>query len=136
MRPFNNTILVRYANGLSVINISSIVRIQAVSNYSRLFLEDGRQIIVSKVLRQMEYILSGWKFTRVHRSHLINAARIRSYDAMQLKVKLDNNEEIKVSRRKLREIRKKYADKPEETGNPIQQAIMNRIRRQKVLVHQ
>ena len=133
MRPFNNTIMVRYANGLSVIDINSIVRIQAVSNYSRLFLQDGRHIIVSKVLRQMEYILSGKEFTRIHRSHLVNSARIHSYNALQLKVILDNGDEIKVSRRKLREIRKKYANTPEQVNHPVQQLLGKVLQKQKVL---
>src|SRR5689334_18975206 len=104
MYPINNTIMIPYAKGLAVVDINSIVRIEAVSNYSRIFLADGRQFLVSKVLKQMESMLSGKGFARVHRSHLINAAYIQAYNFRRLRVRLRNNEEIVISRRKRRDI--------------------------------
>ena len=110
MYPINNTIMIPYAKGLCVVDISSIVRIKAVSNYSRLFLADGRQFLVSKVLKQMEAMLAEKGFTRVHRSHLVNTAYIQAYNMRQMKIRLNNKEEISISRRKRRDIRKKFSE--------------------------
>jgi DNA-binding LytR/AlgR family response regulator len=52
MRADNNTIMIADSKGVSVIDINSIVRIEAVNNYSRLFLSDGRIVLVSKVLSE------------------------------------------------------------------------------------
>jgi two-component system LytT family response regulator len=103
----NNTILIPSSGGLSVIDIGSIIRIEAVSNYSRLFLSDGRKIMVSKVLKLMEAMLAGKGFERVHRSHLVNTACIRTYNFYQLKIMLHNKEEVCISRRRRTDIRKR-----------------------------
>jgi two-component system, LytTR family, response regulator len=110
MYPINNTIMIPYAKGLAVVDISSIVRIEAVSNYSRIFLSDGRQFLVSKVLKQMEAMLAEKGFARVHRSHLVNTAYIQAYNLRRLHIRLRNNEEVAISRRKRRDIRKKFSE--------------------------
>ena len=110
MYAVNNTIMIPYAKGLSVVDISSIVRIEALSNYSRIFLADGRQFLVSKVLKQMEAMLAEKGFARVHRSHLVNTAFIQAYNLRRLHIRLRNNEEVSISRRKRRDIRKKFSE--------------------------
>lgn len=106
MQPENNTILIAHANGISVIDINSIIRIEAESNYSKLFLADGKKILVSKVLKLMEQMLAGKGFTRAHRSHLVNTAWIRTYHLNQLKITLNNQEQVSISRRRISTIRK------------------------------
>ena len=110
MQPDNNKIMIAHSKGVSVIDISSIVRIEALSSYSRVLLKDGRQILVSKVLKAMETLLAGNGFARVHRSHLVNTACIQSYNLYHLKILLMNNEQIGISRRRSPGIRKKLAE--------------------------
>ena len=105
-----NTILIPNLNGIYVIDISSIIRIEAVSSYSKVFLSDGKKIVVSKVLRQMEAMLADKGFTRVHRSHLVNTAWIRAYHLNQLKITLNNEEQVCISRRRSSVIRKTLSD--------------------------
>src|SRR6185503_10226085 len=76
MRADNNTIMIADQKGVSVIDINSIVRIEAVNNYSKIFFNDGRSLLVSKVLKRMEALLEGKGFERIHRSHLVNGACI------------------------------------------------------------
>ena len=109
MRAVNNTIMIADSKGVSVIDINSIVRIEAVNNYSKLFLSDGRNVLVSKVLKRMETLLAGKGFERIHRSHLVNAACIQRYNLYQKKITLHNEEEITISRRKRTDIRRKLA---------------------------
>ncbi|TMI74137.1 MAG: LytTR family transcriptional regulator [Bacteroidetes bacterium] len=113
MYSVNNTIMIPHHRGLAVVDIHSIVRVEAVSSYSRLILGDGSQVLVSKVLKQMESMLAGKGFVRVHRSHLVNTAWIRTYNFYEYKVVLRNNEEINISRRKKKELHKKMADQKE-----------------------
>lgn len=110
MHSDNNTIMISDTKGVSVIDISSIVRIEALSSYSRVLLTDGKQILVSKVLKYMEGLLEGKGFARIHRSHLVNTAWIQSYNLYHLRVLLYNNEEISIARRKGPDIRKKLAE--------------------------
>lgn len=109
-----NTILIPNLNGIHVIDIASIIRIEAISSYSKLFLSDGKKIVVSKVLRVMQEMLEGKGFTRVHRSHLVNTAWIQTWQLNQMKVTLRNEEEISISRRKSPAIRKKLYERRED----------------------
>lgn len=110
MHSNSNTILIPNLSGIYVIDISSIVRIEAVSSYSKLILSDGKKIVVSKVLRQMEEMLAGKGFSRIHRSHLVNTAWIQAYHLHQLKITLNNNEQVCISRRKSSVVRKTLSD--------------------------
>jgi two-component system, LytTR family, response regulator len=101
-----NTIVVRDTRGSMFLETDSIVRIEALSNYSTLFLADGRKITVSKVLKQFESLLNGYGFTRIHRSHLVNSSWIQLYHAGRGELRMKNNERIQVSRRKKREVSK------------------------------
>lgn len=65
--------------GLTVIEIKRIIRIEASSNYSLVYFDDGESLIVSKTLHQFEDILSGQGFCRIHNTHLINLAYIKKY---------------------------------------------------------
>lgn len=51
----------------------------ASSNYTTLFLADGRKKLISKTLKEFEEILSPFGFFRPHHSHLINLEKVREY---------------------------------------------------------
>jgi two-component system, LytTR family, response regulator len=84
--------------------ISDVLRIESVSNYSRIyFTDDKRPLLVAKVLSYFEDTLPACTFTRVHRSHLVNRIYIKDVvDCKQsgLQIHLVNGEIIGVSRRK------------------------------------
>ena len=78
---------------------ADIIRIEAVSNYSRIYLSNGNTIVVAKVLHLLQDLLPETMFVRVHRSHLINKLFVQSVKGSNLKRLLMNNGEyIGVSR--------------------------------------
>lgn len=84
-----------------VIDITSIIRIEAISNYSKVYFTDGKTMVVSKILRWFEEQLASGTFIRTHRTHLINRNFISCYvNGMGGRVKLLNGEWIDVSKRK------------------------------------
>jgi two-component system LytT family response regulator len=85
-----------------VIDVKKIVRIQSISNYSKLFFRDGRTLVVAKILGWFEQQLQSRDFVRVHRTHLVNTDYICQYRADKggSKLELTNGEQIDVSRRK------------------------------------
>jgi two-component system, LytTR family, response regulator len=94
--------------GIELITISNIIRIEAISNYSKLFFANGKTLVVAKVLKWFDKLLSDKGFIRIHRSHLINLSCINSYNNNnQHKIILQNLEEIDISRRKRSSIIKK-----------------------------
>ena len=78
---------------------ADIIRIEAMSNYSRIYLSNGNTILVAKVLHLLQDLLPATMFVRVHRSHLINKLFVQSVKGSNRKRLLMNNGEyIGVSR--------------------------------------
>ncbi len=66
-------------DGFELIDIESIVRCRAESNYTRLHYRDGTNALVTRSLGEFEELLSAYQFYRVHHSHLINLKDLRKY---------------------------------------------------------
>lgn len=96
-----DTLTLPTCKGLEVIDTSTIIRVEAMSNYSKLFFINGKTLVVAKVLHWFEQSLSAIQFIRTHRTHLINKNYIRQYiDESGGKIRLHNGEYIDVSKRK------------------------------------
>ncbi|MCY7293031.1 MAG: LytTR family transcriptional regulator [Ferruginibacter sp.] len=103
----NNSIILTTYYGKESINFDKILRIEAISNYSKLYFTDGKTLVVSKVLQWFEGQLLGGQFIRVHRSHLINSVYISEYNKKGKQVIiLKDNSFFTVSRRKQTVVRR------------------------------
>jgi len=97
----DNKIAVPTNEGLEFIVIKTIVRIESSTNYSRLYLTNKHSLLVTKLLKDFEELLTPYRFFRVHNSHLINLNYISKYirgDGGQ--VVMENGDVVDVSRRK------------------------------------
>ena len=85
-----------------LIDVRAIVRIQSISNYSKIFFSDGKTLVVAKILGWFEQQLQTRDFVRVHRTHLINTDFICQFhtDRRGSKLELTNGEQIDVSVRR------------------------------------
>lgn len=72
-------ICVPVVNGLVVLQVSDIIRCQSDVNYTTIFLKDNQKLIVAKTLKEFEEMLTDLNFYRVHNSHLVNLAHVKSY---------------------------------------------------------
>lgn len=104
-------IAVPTSEGLEFIQIRNIVHIESSSNYSKIFLVSGKNMLVTKLLKDFEDILSPYRFYRVHNSHLINMNYIQKYIRGEGgQVVLQNGDVVDVSRRKKEEFLKLIAN--------------------------
>jgi two-component system, LytTR family, response regulator len=88
-------------DGLQIIEVDNIIRCEADGCYTKFFLIDKRVIIVSKILREYEEILSEFNFIRPHKSHLINLKYIKSLIKVDGPIiEMSDNSQIPVARRK------------------------------------
>lgn len=100
---------VHTAKGATELLPQHIVRIQGISNYSRIYFADNRwPITVAKGLKQLEAALPEALFIRPHRAHLVNKTFVVQ---MQIRGKcscllLQNGETIAISRRKKAALKK------------------------------
>lgn len=76
-----------------------LVRVEAFSNYSKLFMANGKTLFVAKVLKKFEEQLSEEVFIRSHKTHLVNRMFVRTYiKGDQAFLLLANGDRIPVSR--------------------------------------
>lgn len=86
-------------DGLIIVEIQDIIRLEAAGNYSTVFLLSGETIIVTKTLNHFEEILNGLNFIRIHNTHLINLKYVRKYQRGQGgTVTMNNGTSLAVSR--------------------------------------
>jgi len=98
-----NSIAIHTAKGTAELSLQNIIRIQGLSNYSRIFFADNRwPLTVAKGLKQFEAVLPDDTFIRSHRTHLINKNHIAhiSINGRCNYITLHNGETIAISRRK------------------------------------
>src|SRR5258705_12600028 len=94
-------LLLPTCKGVEVINTATVVRIKAISNYSKLYFTNGTTLVVAKVLRWFEESLGADQFIRLHRTHIVNKKLISQYSFCEGgQVELINGERIAVSRRR------------------------------------
>lgn len=58
---------------------SAIIVCTSDSNYTQVFLADGRRKLLSRTLKEFEELLTGFNFFRTHHSHLVNLRHIKEY---------------------------------------------------------
>jgi two-component system LytT family response regulator len=65
--------------GFKRVNIDEIIRCEADSNYTFIYLSDKTKVMVSKTLYDFEKNLSEYNFFRIHHKHLINLEHLKEY---------------------------------------------------------
>jgi two-component system LytT family response regulator len=98
-------------NGLVMVPLGDIVRCQSEINYTIIYLQDKQKLVVAKTLKEYEELLADYDFFRVHNSHLINLAYIKSYQKGKGgMIRLTDGTEIEVSLRRKEEFLKKLSE--------------------------
>ena len=91
------------AEGIYFAETKEIIRCEALNNYTRLYLTNGRKYITSKTLKDYEELLEAYGFARIHKSHLINLGHVNNADAHG-NVFMSDDAYLEVSRRKKAEV--------------------------------
>lgn len=72
-------IVVPTSDGMHIIKLSDIVRLESSSNYTTFFLNSEKSLLASKTLKEFDNMLSGYNFNRIHKSHLVNMNYLKRY---------------------------------------------------------
>ena len=87
--------------GISHLCLQNIIRIQSISNYSKIYFADNSYpLTVAKVLHWFEDNLPAEMFLRTHRTHLVNRQHIIHVLLSAHTMQLSNGEKINISKRK------------------------------------
>jgi two-component system LytT family response regulator len=72
-------LLVSTLEAVEFIRIKDIIRCEASGAYTQLFLRDRKPVMVSKIIKDFEFLLQDYGFYRVHQSHLINLKEVQKF---------------------------------------------------------
>jgi len=100
-RPFR--LALPSKDGIHFLTPYEIIRCEAVSNYTRFYTANNKQLITSKTLGEYAELLGPYHFIRTHKSHLVNRDYISFIDHEGFVV-LKDASKVEVSRRRKQEV--------------------------------
>ena len=98
--PQRRKIVLKTLERIYSLPLSDIVRLHSEGSYTEVFLKDGKKIVVSRLLKEFDELLSPSGFIRVHQSHLVNIDFIFCYAKSESNVTMKDETVIPVSVRK------------------------------------
>lgn len=72
-------IVIPTSDGMHVLKVSEIVRLESSSNYTTFHLQNDKSLLASKTLKEFDSLLTTYNFYRVHKSHLVNMNFLKRY---------------------------------------------------------
>ena len=100
-----NRLSISTTDGIVFIPFDEVQYLIASSNYTDIFLVNGKRYTASKTLKDFEDVLPDTVFYRIHNAHIVNVKQIEKYvrgDGGYVVMK--NGESIEVSRRKKQDL--------------------------------
>ncbi len=99
--PSTDKIILKDINSIHILVAKDIIYCKAERSYTRFFLQDTSELLISRNLKNYEQALSSLGFFRTHHSYLVNLTHIRQIKKNNnSKITLSNNVSIPVSKRK------------------------------------
>ena len=100
-QPGNPRIGLPTGDRIEFVGVDQIIRCQGEGNYTHIYFEGKKHLLVSKTLVEFEDLLQEYSFLRVHKTHLVNLKHVTAYlknDGGMLQ--LINGDFISISRRR------------------------------------
>ncbi|MBL0144788.1 MAG: response regulator transcription factor [Chitinophagaceae bacterium] len=80
-----------------------IIRLEGMSNYTKIILINKAPLLASKTLKEYDEILAEHNFVRIHKSHLVNRKHVSSYNA-DGNLTMTDGSKVEISRRRQHEV--------------------------------
>mgnify|MGYP006281519361 CR=1 FL=1 len=93
-------IVLNTSESIHLVSVQDIIRCQSDGNYTRFFLQDRKNLLVSKTLKQYDEMLTPYGFFRVHQSHLVNLNFLDFFNKDNERLVLKDSSAIPVSTRR------------------------------------
>jgi two-component system LytT family response regulator len=120
-------LILNTSTGSFLIDINTIVRIEASSNYSKIYLSVAmgniNMLVTAKVLKWFEEKLPQECFTRLHRSHLVNNRFLQTHQSSGKKFELQNGKVIEIPRRRRKQVMMKFL-LPQQCHVPVTAEVL------------
>lgn len=99
----NDKIALPHRNGLSFTEVGEIVYCETADNYVQVTLKDGTKSFVMRTLSEVEDILEGQPFYRIHRQFLINLTHVKLLTKFEDNTVIMSNDDVITIARNKRE---------------------------------
>ncbi len=93
--PPETFVYLKVDKNMQKVFINEIVYIESWKDYIKVFLSNGKNLLVKQSISSMENMLSDHKFMRVHRSYIISKDKVSGYNGLSVQV---NSTEIPIGR--------------------------------------
>ena len=97
-------IVLKTADRIYVVNVDEITRCESDGSYTHVYLENGSRIMVSKLLKEFDQLLTQDGFVRVHQSHLVNLEYLSYFRRSENNIVMKDEASVPVSTRKKEEL--------------------------------
>jgi two-component system LytT family response regulator len=106
-QPQNPRIGLPTGDRIEFIEVQKIIRCQGEGNYSHIWFEGNKHLLVAKTLVEFEDLLQEYSFFRVHKTHLVNLKHVVAYEKTDGGIlQLSNGDKIPISRRRKEDVQK------------------------------
>ncbi len=96
------------SNGVTFIDLNEIVYVEASNNYSKVFLADGNNHLLSKTLKDTQEILEESHFLRIHRQYIVNLNCVKHFSRNEGLVTLDSKIQLPIVKNQYEKFLEKY----------------------------
>lgn len=101
LKNYDRKIALKDSDSIYFVKVSDIIRCEASGAYTIFHINDHKDILISKGIKEFEELLQNFGFFRTHHSHLVNIKKIVRFDKVDGGILiLENNEKVPVSHRK------------------------------------
>jgi DNA-binding LytR/AlgR family response regulator len=96
----NNEFLILNHKTSAKVFINSVILIKGDVNYTKFYLNGGKERLVAHSIKFFENHLENHGFLRVHRTFMINPNYVKTYDPEQESLTMSNGQIANISRRR------------------------------------
>ncbi|WP_321370267.1 LytTR family DNA-binding domain-containing protein [uncultured Draconibacterium sp.] len=105
LQPDNPRIGLPTNDRIEFVEVKNIVHCKGESNYTHIYLQEKKHLLVAKTLVEFEDLLKEYSFVRTHKSHLVNLKHVVAYSKTDGgTLELSNGDSILISRRRKDEV--------------------------------
>jgi len=98
-------IAIPLSDKIEFLAVNKIIRFEAEGNYTHIYLDNKKQYLVCKTLKEYQELLENHKFIRTHQSHLINFRKITAYVKTDGGyIAMEDGSQVPISRQKRDEV--------------------------------
>jgi len=88
------------SSGFELIEIDDLIYLEADGSYTTAYLKKEVKLVISKSIKQLEFLLNHNCFYRTHRSYIVNVNQLKRFDRDQYSLIMSNDSLVPLSRRR------------------------------------